>query len=213
MTLFILFVSIIAILFLVLNLLFAPHNPGNWSRKSIIWDILSNSGEALKLLVPSISWKRVCGWINYSCMVISQKIIERLMGNRGSKLNSTKFVKEQRVYGSRYRVNKLWYLRCTLMDSERNYQVKILSNPISLTRNYSKFQYKLNPWYVSGFADGEGCFILTIIKDKKYKLGWRAACRFVISLNKKDLDLLNKIKDFFGVGNVWLTVKIQRNIV
>jgi len=44
---------------------------------------------------------------------------------------------------------------------------------------------------------GEGCFILTIIKDKKYKLGWRAACRFVISLNKKDLKILNDIKDLF----------------
>lgn len=67
------------------------------------------------------------------------------MGNRGSKSNSIKFVKEQRVYGSRYRVNKLPYLRCTLMDSERNYPVKFLSNPINFTRNYSKFQYKLNP--------------------------------------------------------------------
>ena len=62
-------------------------------------------------------------------MVISQKIIEKEMGNRGSK--STTYlknvtVKEQRVYGS-------WHivcLRCTLMGFERNYQVKILSNQI-----------------------------------------------------------------------------------
>lgn len=44
--------------------------------------------------------------------------------------------------------------------------------------------------------------MLTIIKDKKYKSGWRTVCRFSISLNKKDLNLLNNIKDFFGVGIV-----------
>jgi hypothetical protein len=36
----------------------------------------------------------------------------------------------------------------------------------------------------------EGCFIVTIIKDNKYKLGRRAACRFVISLNDKDINVL-----------------------
>ncbi len=48
----------------------------------------------------------------------------------------------------------------------------------------------------------KSCFTLIIIKDKKYKSGWRAACRFAISLNKKDLELLNKIKNFFGVGTI-----------
>ena len=38
-------------------------------------------------------------------------------------------VKEQRVNGSWYD-NKLLYLRCTLMDFERNYQVEIPSNQI-----------------------------------------------------------------------------------
>jgi hypothetical protein len=44
--------------------------------------------------------------------------------------------------------------------------------------------------------------MLTIIKDKKYTLGWRASCRFVISLNKKDLKILNGFKDFFGAGTI-----------
>ena len=29
-------------------------------------------------------------------------------------------------------------------------------------------------------------------------------CRFDVNLHKKDLDLLNSIKDFFGVGKVYL---------
>ncbi len=47
--------------------------------------------------------------------------------------------------------------------------------------------------------------MLNIIRDNKYKLGWRVVCRFTIHLHKKDLNLLNSIKQFFEVGNVFLT--------
>ena len=42
----------------------------------------------------------VGGWIYYSCKVISHKMIEREMGNRGSKSVVFNTVKEQRVDGS-----------------------------------------------------------------------------------------------------------------
>jgi hypothetical protein len=211
-TFFFIFVPILAIILLAVNLIFAPHNPNNWPWKSIrIWGKLSNSGEALKLLIPSNYWKIFCGWTNHSCKVTSQKIYESSIGDHGSKsaIPENIAVKEQRVDGSWYGLNSASYpyLRCTLVGFERNYRVKIHSNPINLTRNSSNLESKLNPWYVTGFTDGEGSFILTIIKDNKYKLGWRAACRFVISLNKKDLKLLNSIKEFFGVGNVFLMGK------
>jgi hypothetical protein len=54
---------------------------------------------------------------------------------------------------------------------ERSYPVKIPSNPLILTRNFSTLESKLDPSYVTGFTDGEGSFILTIIKDNKYKSG------------------------------------------
>ena len=60
---------------------------------------LSNSGDTLKLLVPSYSWKIICGWINKSGMVITHKMIENEMGYRGSKSDNIS-VKEQRVDGS-----------------------------------------------------------------------------------------------------------------
>jgi len=60
-------------------------NPAEWCGKSLVWDQLSNSGETLKLLIPSDSRKTISGWSNDSCMVISQKMKETEMGNRGSK--------------------------------------------------------------------------------------------------------------------------------
>lgn len=84
--------------------------PAWWYRKSSLVGIkLSNSGEALKLLIPNYIRKIVCGWINLSSKVISQKIPEKIMGNRGSKHRNNFIVpkafifclgKEQRVYGS-----------------------------------------------------------------------------------------------------------------
>lgn len=64
---------------------------------------LSNSGEILKLIKPSYSWKIVSGWSNYSGMVTFYKIDENLMDDRGSKSKFKtflKFVKEQRIDGS-----------------------------------------------------------------------------------------------------------------
>ena len=151
--------------------------------------------------------------INNSCMVISQEMIERKMGNHGSKSiifnKKNVIVKEERVKGSWHKVYTC-ELRCTLMGFERNYQVGILFNQINKQRMYtsivtpSDIKLTMDPWFVTGFMDGEGCFIVSIIKDNKYKLSWRVICRFEISLNNKDLDLLKKIKSYFGVGNIYI---------
>jgi len=72
-------------------------------------------------------------------MVISQKMIEKEMGYRGSKSitdlhkptsHKSVIVKEQRVDGSWCGVYTP-RLRCTLTDFERNYQLKIPSNQIN----------------------------------------------------------------------------------
>ena len=108
-----------------------------------MWVKLSNSGDTLKLLIPSHSRKAMSGWTNHPCTVISQEMTENEMGYRGSKsvfLNST--VKEQRVDGS-YCIkakSNLMQLRCTLMGFERNYQVKVLSKQLN-NKNFCTSAY------------------------------------------------------------------------
>ena len=98
---------------------------------------LSNFRDALKLLVPNDRGNFTCGWINYSGMVISQKMIEREVGYRVSKsiiclcewikyIFIFVIVKEQRVDGN-YRIN-LMRLRSTLTGLEINHPIGILSN-------------------------------------------------------------------------------------
>lgn len=43
---------------------------------------------------------------------------------------------------------------------------------------------------MTGFSDGEGCFHVSIIKDKSYKLGFKVILFFEINLSEKDIALL-----------------------
>jgi hypothetical protein len=61
---------------------------------------------------------------------------------------------------------------------------------------------KLDPWFVTGFADAEGSFLLNILRNKELKVGWVVNFRFQISLHQKDHVLLEQIKTYLGVGNI-----------
>lgn len=60
---------------------------------------------------------------------------------------------------------------------------------------------KLDPNWVTGFVDAEGCFsvMIEISKDLKRKV----KVSFEINLHEKDKDILYKIQSFFGVGAVY----------
>jgi hypothetical protein len=169
-------------------------------------------------MIPSYNWKVIYGWSNYSGMVISHKMIEREMEDRGSKsklsLNGyishiLNFVKEQRVDGSLCLINK--HIRCTLMGFERNYQIKIPSNQIRTFICYCKtnnswlesnislkkisevnnfIRNKLNKWFITGFSDAESSFIILVQPRSDSNTKWRIKANFSICLNKKDRKIL-----------------------
>ena len=60
----------------------------------------------------------------------------------------------------------------------------------------------MNPWFISGFSDGEACFEINIYKSDTHILGWGARAAFKIGLHKKDLPILESIQNYFGVGNI-----------
>jgi hypothetical protein len=61
----------------------------------------------------------------------------------------------------------------------------------------------LNPWYIVGFIEGEGCFAITISKHKTKKLGLDARLVFEIELRGDDRPILEKIQKYFGLGNIY----------
>ena len=174
------------------------------------WVKPSNSGDALKLLIPSYSRKAISGQNNYLGMVTSQEMNESEMGYRGSKseflMNS---VKEQRVDGGYFGFYPK--LRYTLMGGESRYKIKIPSKQINIKNYYCSNSYSnstlsktsFNPYFVTGFSDAEASFKILILKEPKNKTNWTVKTRFSIGLHKKDTLILELIKSYFGgVGTI-----------
>ena len=63
-------------------------------------------------------------------------------------------------------------------------------------------QERLDAYWITGFTDGEGCFHVSINRIPKMSLGWQVLPEFRIVQHEKDEDVLYKIKNYFGFGNV-----------
>lgn len=61
---------------------------------------------------------------------------------------------------------------------------------------------KLDPNYISGFVDGEGCFSITFNKKKNTR---RVEVRliFEIELREDDKEILERIRNSLGCGNIY----------
>lgn len=83
-------------------------------------------------------------------------------------------------------------------------------NEIKMQQAFPKFKTsystivsnKLHPNFVTGFADGEASYKVSIYKKKECKTGWWVIPTFTIEVHEKDAILLNQIKTFFGVGTI-----------
>jgi len=62
---------------------------------------------------------------------------------------------------------------------------------------------KLDPLWVTGFTDAEGCFsIIIVIEEGNPSLKWKIRSSFEINLHLKDINILYKIQSYFGIGSV-----------
>jgi len=62
--------------------------------------------------------------------------------------------------------------------------------------------HELDGWYVTGLSEGEGCFQVTFALRKRWKVGIETRPSFSLSLNQKDLHLLQSVQKFFGCGGI-----------
>lgn len=73
------------------------------------------------------------------------------------------------------------------------------SSHAKTTKNISS----LNPYFVTGFTDAEGCFSVNIWRDSQSKTGWKVKAIFSIGLNIKDRAVLELIKSHFKAGGIY----------
>ena len=61
----------------------------------------------------------------------------------------------------------------------------------------------IEEWIV-GFADGEGCFSVSIFRNKTTKLGWQVFPEFVITQGKRSLPAPEIYLKYFGCGKIFV---------
>ncbi len=63
-------------------------------------------------------------------------------------------------------------------------------------------QERLDPKWVAGFVDGEGCFHVSINRIPKMTTGWQVLPEFRIVQHQSNEAILNRLQQFFGAGRV-----------
>jgi LAGLIDADG DNA endonuclease family protein len=74
------------------------------------------------------------------------------------------------------------------------------AGPHVRTREAYGVAVRLDPWFVTGLAEGEGCFCVSFAIRPRLKVGLEARPSFSLSLNERDRDLLGDLQTFFGCG-------------
>jgi hypothetical protein len=75
------------------------------------------------------------------------------------------------------------------------------SNKVTHADNQQE-RLKIESWIV-GFTDGEGCFSVSIMKNKTSKGGWQIFPEFVVTQGKKSLSALEIFKTYFKCGKIF----------
>jgi hypothetical protein len=65
-------------------------------------------------------------------------------------------------------------------------------------------QGRLDPWWIVGFVDGEGCFSISIFKNSTSKLGYQVFPEFVVTQGAKSLATLENLQKFFDCGKIYV---------
>jgi len=82
-----------------------------------------------------------------------------------------------------------------------------LRSPRVLCRNHSEtkaINHLLHSYFITGFADGESCFMINVSKNSTRNTGYRVKATFQIKIHTRDLALLEEIQYFFnGIGYIY----------
>ena len=65
-------------------------------------------------------------------------------------------------------------------------------------------QGRLDPYWIVGFVDGEGCFSVSIFKNVTTTAGIQIFPEFIVTQGAKSLLVLEKLQMFFGCGKIYV---------
>lgn len=144
----------------------------------------SNSLEAfLYVIIPQFSSMRMQN-------IKKVQLLNNLLNHRVCNSNTSKSILPEKPTGKLFNFKG----KCSFNHSlPKFYSTSALNNVSSNT---------LNPYFVTGFCDGESTFYLGISKSSARKTGWMIIPSFSIEVYDKDKKLIEAVKYLFSVGNI-----------
>ena len=76
--------------------------------------------------------------------------------------------------------------------------------PSEKTTGADNQQERLEPYWIVGFVDGEGCFSVSYIRNQTTKSGYQIFPEFVVTQGAKSLMALKAIQRYFGCGKLFI---------
>jgi LAGLIDADG endonuclease len=61
--------------------------------------------------------------------------------------------------------------------------------------------------WVVGFVDGEGCFTVSIFRQRTAKVGWQVQPEFVVVQSAHSVQVLEELQHYFGCGRVGIYIR------
>lgn len=58
--------------------------------------------------------------------------------------------------------------------------------------------------WIIGYVDGEGCFSVSLFRNKTTKFGWQVFPEFVVTQSEKSRESLEVVRKFFNCGKIYM---------
>ena len=85
----------------------------------------------------------------------------------------------------------------------------VYSDNVTGAENQQERLIEFRGWVI-GFVDGEGCFSIGLVRQPRpsgrrgYMTGYQVSHDFVVTQSASSADCLQELREFFGVGQVYV---------
>lgn len=88
--------------------------------------------------------------------------------------------------------------------------MKIMPSKKAISADNQQERLKMKGW-VTGYVDGEGCFSVSLFRNKTTKFGWQVFPEFVVTQGEKSKKSLEILINFFKCGKIFLNKRYDNH--
>ena len=98
-------------------------------------------------------------------------------------------------------------LRASMNKGLSETQKGAFPDSVCVERPLLQLTESINLGWLAGFVDGEGCFLISVVRQAKNNVGFTVALRFSITQHSRDLKLMEELVRVLGCGSIVMQPK------